>query len=133
MLVGKCPESSARLFTHHDTPTLPSFSLIYFVVVVLLFSSKLWSLAHLLWENGGTICFPQEKKVFVPKGEMPARPNTTDLHENEASYLFSLNKCRNFAQAHIANTGRMHNEARFSSSKPKHPERSVKATRLCSE
>lgn len=50
------------------------FLFVVLFVVVLFAPPSPWSFAHLLWENGGAICFPQEKKVFVPKEKLQTRP-----------------------------------------------------------
>lgn len=53
----------------------------------------------------GNYLFPTGEEGLCTKRRNASQARTTDLHDNEAPYLFSFNKCRNFAQAHIANPG----------------------------
>lgn len=86
-------------------------------VAVLFLSPKLWSFSDLLWESGGTICFPQEKKVFVPKGEMPARPKQLISMTMRPPIFSLLTNAGTLPKLTQQKLKQMHNEARFSPSK----------------
>lgn len=65
------------------------FLFVVLFVVVLFAPPSPWSFAHLLWENGGAICFPQEKKVFVPKEKRkPGQNNWSPWQWGLLSFLF---------------------------------------------
>lgn len=97
--------------------------LLLHLFILLLFCFSPQNSGHLPISCGrmGELFVSHRKRRSLYQKEKCQPGPTTDLHENEASYLFSLNKCRNFAQTHIANTRRMHNEARFSPSKTQAP------------
>lgn len=75
--------------------------------VVVLFPPTPQAPGHLPTSCGrmGELFVSHRKRRSLYQRRNANQAKTTDLHDNEASYLFSFNKCRNFAQAHIAKTG----------------------------
>lgn len=81
------------------------FLFVVLFAVVLFFSPQ--APGHLPTSCGrmGELFVSHRKRRSLYQRRNANQAKTTDLHDNEASYLFSFNKCRNFAQAHIAKTG----------------------------